>query len=316
MARLRPDALSRDLWHGVHTGPIQLHRVMTPDWNNQRQTQGLIASFFVVLCVVMGISWQYRHTQSDDLLQQWNQVRCRIMDAPESTTHIIAMGSSLVRHALPTQVTCNNDLQIHRMSTVGLHYAPWRRSGVLDSLIHRCPGCHFLIQADVPFLNDGFDADAPIGDVDWFAETWNHKWVMPFQYELWAIKNWLMLGVHHPSKTWIQNQGLSSKQTHPRPQSPHRRPKGDDEQRNHFLEWTHRAQESGAQIVLTQIYRSPNSTLPVTAWDDIDFNGLVTVEVGKQLGWECYLDVAHANAQGRQEMTKEICQILDTLIVR
>lgn len=281
------------------------------NWSNRRQTMGLSLTLLMVMGLVCGLSWSWRTTESNDLLKQWSQIKTQIAEYPSETTHVIAYGSSVFRRAFATHSRCNENLVIHRMATIGLRYPPLIRSGILDTMLIDCADCNFLFQIEVPFLKDAFESQEKLPLAGWFPETWKDKIVFPFRLELWRVKNWLFTG-----KTWKEgwDDSVSNIRAKPIKQSPSRNPLGQEKNKNHFLEWIDRAKAIDAQVILAEVYKSPNCIIPFGEWDDVDLPSLPIVEVGKGLGWEYFQDPSHANADGRQAMTLEMCAILDTLL--
>jgi hypothetical protein len=311
MVYLRRVVVSRHFRHGHCPRAIQLPRFMMSNWNNHRQTIGLSLSLLLVLGLVCILSWNWRITESDDLLNQWSQVKAQIAEYPAETTHVVAYGSSIFRRAFAAHSSCNDNIVVHRMALFGLRYYPLIRSGVLDTMLIDCPGCHFLVQIDVPFLKDAFEPHKKLPFAGWFSGAFRNKIVFPFRLELWRVKNWLVA-----RKTWKEDwdDSVPTAKAEPIEQSPSRKRLGREQHRDHFLNWVDRAKGRGTDVILAQVYKSPNSTIPFKEWDDVSLPSVPIVEVGQSLGWEYFQDPLHANAAGRQAMTLELCAILDTLL--
>jgi hypothetical protein len=278
------------------------------NWNDKRQTAGLAVTFALSLALVGGLSWQWRLTESADLLRQWDLIKDQI-HSPEP--HAVTIGSSLIRHAFAGTTSCEDHLTLHRLATIGLRYDAFMRSGILDSMLNDCPACSFFVQAEVPYFRDSFQPDAPLSSPQGVTSFVIHSVVEPFQYEIWALKNLALHGTHYANLRWIRDSTLTWLSMQPREQKPMRKPLGNPEHTAHFNAWVGRAREASAEVHLVQIHKSPGLTHPASEWIGVDFNGLDVLELGQDLSWEHFHDPAHVNSAGRAALSEEFCDAMD-----
>lgn len=277
-------------------------------WNDKRQTTGLVVTFALSLALVGGLSWQWRLTESADLLRQWESFKDQI-HSPEP--HAVTIGSSMMRHAFAGTTSCDAPLTLHRLATIGLRYDAFMRSDILDSMLNDCPTCTFFVQAEVPYFRDSFQPDASLWTTSGVTGFVTHSVVEPYQYEIWALKNLVLHGVHYANLRWIRDSPLPSLSMKPREQTPMRKPLGNPEHTAHFNAWLSRAREAGAEVHLVQIHKSPGLTYLASEWTGVDFNGLDVLELGKDLQWEHFYDPAHVNSAGRAALSEEFCDAMD-----
>lgn len=281
------------------------------NWNDKRQTTGLVVTFVLSMALVGGLSWQWRLTESADLLRQWNSFHASFSS---EEPHAITIGSSMIRHAFAGTTSCDAPLTLHRLATIGLRYEAFVRSGILDSMLNDCPTCTFFIQAEVPYFRDSFQPDAPLLTPQGVTGFVTHSVVEPFQYEIWALKNLVLHGTHYANLRWIRDSPLTWLSMEPREQKPMRKPLGNPNHTAHFNAWVNRAREAGAGVHLVQIHKSPGLTYPASEWTGVDFNGLPVLELGEDLNWEHFYDPAHVNSAGRDALSQEFCAAMDGLL--
>ena len=278
------------------------------NWNDKRQTAGLVVTVALSLALVGGLSWQWRLTESADLLRQWDSFKNSFQS---EEPRAITIGSSMIRHAFAGTTSCDDHLTLHRLATIGLRYEAFVRSGILDSMLNDCPTCTFFIQAEAPYFRDSFQPDAPLLTPHRVTGFVTHSIVEPFQYEIWALKNLVLHDTHYANLRWIRDSPLTWLSMEPREQTPMRKPPGNLNHTAHFNAWVNRAREAGAEVHLVQIHKSPGLTYPASEWTGVDFKGLNVLELGKNLNWEHFYDPAHVNSAGRAALSEEFCAAME-----